>query len=103
MPGKVNPVMAELMNEVCYKAIGNDMTVTMASQDGLLQLNAYEPVVAIAIMESQAIFYKTIPLFRKNCIVGITVNEAVEKKNIERSVRLVTALNPVLGYEKTTE
>src|SRR6478609_1693177 len=103
MPGKVNPVMAELMNEVCFKAIGNDLTVTMASQDGLLQLNAYEPVVAIAIMESQAIFYKTMPLFRKNCIDGITVNEEVQKKNIERSVGIVTALNPVLGYDKTTE
>src|SRR6478736_3156389 len=103
MPGKVNPVMAELMNEVCFKAIGNDLTVTMASQDGLLQLNAYEPVVAIAIMESQAIFYKTMPLFRKNCIDGITVNTAVEEKYIERSVGIVTALNPVLGYDKTTE
>src|SRR6187399_741356 len=103
MPGKVNPVMPELMNEICFKAVGNDLTVTMASQDGLLQLNAYEPVVAIAIMESQAIFYKTMPLFRKNCIDGITVNEDVQKRNIERSVGIVTALNPVLGYEKTTE
>lgn len=103
MPGKVNPVMAELMNEVCYKAIGNDVTVSLASRDGLLQLNAYEPVVAISIMESQALFYKTMPLFRKNCIEGITVNEAVQKHNIERSVGIVTALNPVLGYEKTTE
>lgn len=103
MPGKVNPVMAELMNEVCFKAIGNDVSVTFASQDGLLQLNAYEPVVAVSIMESQGLFYKTLPLFRKNCIDGITVNDAVQKKNIERSIGLVTALNPVLGYEKTTE
>jgi aspartate ammonia-lyase len=103
MPGKVNPVMAELMNEVCFKAIGNDVTVTLGSQDGLLQLNAYEPVVAVAIMESQALFYKSMPLFRKNCIDGITANEKVLKMNIERSVGIVTALNPVLGYEKTTE
>jgi len=103
MPGKVNPVMAELMNEVCFKAIGNDLTVTMASQDGLLQLNAYEPVVAVSIMESQGLFFKTFPLFRKNCIDGITANVEVEKRNIERSVGIVTALNPVLGYEKTTE
>jgi aspartate ammonia-lyase len=103
MPGKVNPVMAELMNEVCFKAIGNDLTVTLASQDGLLQLNAYEPVVAVAIMESQGLFYKSMPLFRKNCIDGITSNEKVQKLNIERSVGIVTALNPVLGYEKTTE
>jgi aspartate ammonia-lyase len=103
MPGKVNPVMPELMNEVCYKVMGNDVTVTIASQNGLLQLNAYEPVVAIAIMESQAIFYKTMPLFRKNCIDGITANEDVLKHYIDRSVGIVTALNPVLGYEKTTE
>jgi len=103
MPGKVNPVMPELMNEVCYKAFGNDLTVSIASRDGLLQLNAYEPVVAIAIMESQALFFKTMPLFRKNCIDGITVNEAVLKHYIEYSVGTVTALNPVLGYEKTTE
>ena len=103
MPGKVNPVMPELMNQICYKAIGNDVAVTVASRDGLLQLNAYEPVVAIAIMETQAIFYKSMPLFRKNCIDGITANEDVMKHYINRSVGIVTALNPVLGYEKTTE
>ena len=103
MPGKVNPVMPELMNQICYKAMGNDLTVSFASRDGLLQLNAYEPVVAIAIMESQALFFKTMPLFRKNCIDGITVNEAILKHYIEYSVGTVTALNPVLGYEKTTE
>lgn len=103
MPGKVNPVMAELMNEVCFKVIGNDLTVTMASQDGLLQLNAYEPVVAVAIMESQGLFFKTFPLFRTNCIEGITVNKKVVDNYMNRSVGIVTALNPVLGYEKTTE
>lgn len=103
MPGKVNPVMPELMNNVCFKVIGNDVTVTMASQDGLLQLNAYEPVVAVAIMESQAILFKSMPLFRTNCIDGITANEKVLKTYIDRSVGIVTALNPVLGYDKTTE
>jgi aspartate ammonia-lyase len=103
MPGKVNPVMPELMNEICYKAIGNDMTVTMASQDGLLQLNAYEPVVAVAIMESQGLFFKGMPLFRTQCIEGITVNEKVLQHYMETTVGIVTALNPVLGYEKTTE
>jgi aspartate ammonia-lyase len=103
MPGKVNPVMPEVMNQVCYKVMGNDATVGIASRDGLLQLNAYEPVVATSIMESQALFYKIMPLFRKNCIDGITVNEAVLKHYIETTVGIVTALNPVLGYEKTTE
>jgi aspartate ammonia-lyase len=103
MPGKVNPVMPELMNQICYKVMGNDVTVTVASRDGLLQLNAYEPVVAVAIFESQALLYKTMPLFRTNCIDGITINEDILKRYMERSVGTVTALNPVLGYEKTTE
>jgi aspartate ammonia-lyase len=103
MPGKVNPVMPELMNEICFKAIGNDVTVTLASHAGLLQLNGFEPVVPVAIFESQALFFKGVPLFRTQCIDGITANEDVLKKYIERSVGIVTALNPVLGYEKTTE
>jgi aspartate ammonia-lyase len=103
MPGKVNPVMPELLNLVCFKVMGNDVTVGVASHAGLLQLNAYEPVVAVAIMESQGLFFKTIPLFTKNCIEGITPNQRVMKHHIDRSVGIVTALNPVLGYEKTTE
>jgi aspartate ammonia-lyase len=103
MPGKVNPVMPELMNEVCFKVMGNDFTVTLAAHSGLLQLNAYEPVEAIALMESQGLFFKSFPLFRKNCIEGITANKEVLKHYMERSVGIVTALNPVLGYEKTTE
>jgi aspartate ammonia-lyase len=103
MPGKVNPVMPEVMNQVCFKAIGNDATVTIASQDGLLQLNAYEPVVATALFESQGLFYKSLPIFRQKCIDGITVNEKVLKHYMETTIGIVTALNPVLGYEKTTE
>jgi aspartate ammonia-lyase len=103
MPGKVNPVMPEVMNQVCYKVMGNDATVGIASRDGLLQLNAYEPVVATAIFESQALFYKLMPLFRKQCIDGITANEKVLKHFLETTIGIVTALNPVLGYEKTTE
>jgi aspartate ammonia-lyase len=103
MPGKVNPVMPELMNQICYKVMGNDETVTIASRDGLLQLNAYEPVVAVAIMESQGLFFKTLPLFRKQCIEGITVNNDVLQHYMDRTIGIVTALNPVLGYEKTTE
>src|SRR4030095_11042781 len=103
MPGKVNPVMPELMNDICFKVIGNDLTVTLSANAGRLQVNAYEPVEAIAIMESQALLYKSLPLFRKQCIDGITANEDVLKHYMERSVGIVTALNPVLGYEKTTE
>jgi aspartate ammonia-lyase len=83
--------------------MGNDVTVTIASHAGLLQLNGFEPVVPVAIMESQGLMFKGIPLFRKQCIDGITANEDVLKNYIERSVGIVTALNPVLGYEKTTE
>jgi len=103
MPGKVNPVMPELMNVISFKVMGNDLTVTMAAHSGLLQLNAYEPAEAAAIMESQGLLFKTLPLFRKQCIDGITANEGVLKGYMERSVGIVTALNPVLGYEKTTE
>lgn len=103
MPGKVNPVMPEVMNEVCFKVIGNDVTVSLAAHSGLLQLNAYEPVEAIALMESQGLLFRTLPLFRKNCIEGITANKEVLNKYITVSVGIVTALNPVLGYEKTTE
>jgi aspartate ammonia-lyase len=103
MPGKVNPVMPELMNQVCYKAMGNDATVAIASSDGLLQLNAYEPVVAVAIFETQGLFFKTLPVFRTKCIDGITANEKVLKHYMETTIGIVTALNPVLGYEKTTE
>src|SRR4249919_266245 len=103
MPGKVNPVMPELMNLICFKVIGNDLTVTMAAHSGLLQLNAYEPVEAIAMMESQGLLFKSMPLFQKQCIEGITANKDVLARYIERSIGIVTALNPVLGYEKTTE
>ena len=103
MPGKVNPVMPELMNQLCFKVMGNELTVTIAAQSGLLQLNAFEPVQAIAMMESQGLFFKAMPLFRKNCIDGITVNKDILAHYMDRSVGVVTALNPVLGYEKTTE
>ncbi len=103
MPGKVNPVMPELMNQLCFKVMGNDLTVTVAAQSGLLQLNAFEPVQAIAMMESQGLFFKAMPLFRKNCIEGITVNKDILAHYMDRSVGVVTALNPILGYEKTTE
>lgn len=103
MPGKVNPVIPELMNQICYKTIGNDLTVTMAATNGQLQLNAYEPVIATAILESQLIMTTGMQTLREKCVEGITPNEEVLVQNIERSVGIVTALNPVLGYDKATE
>ena len=103
MPGKVNPVMAELMNLVSFRVIGNDLTVTMAAQSGQLQLNAYEPVEAIAILESQRLLTNTMRTLRIKCIDGITVNSANLQEDIQRTVGIVTALNPVIGYERATE
>ncbi len=103
MPGKVNPVMPELMALVSYRVIGNDVTVGIAASDGDLQLNAYEPVIGVAVFESQKILINTMKAFREKCIEGITVNEDVHKRNIETTIGIVTALNPVLGYKKATE
>ena len=99
MPGKVNPVMPELMALVSYRVIGNDVTVSMAASDGDLQLNAYEPVVSVAIFESQKLMINTIKAFREKCIDGITVNEDVHQRNMETTIGIVTALNPILGHE----
>ena len=98
MPGKVNPVMPELMALVSYRVIGNDVTVSMAAADGDLQLNAYEPVEAVAIFESQKILTNTIRTFREKCIDGITVNEDVHEQNLMTTIGIVTALNPILGH-----
>ena len=103
MPGKVNPVIPELVNLVAFRVMGNDYTVTLAAHSGQLQLNAYEPIEGLAVMESQHLLYTTSQAFRTKCIDGITVNQAVLTRNMETTVGIVTALNPVLGYEKATE
>jgi aspartate ammonia-lyase len=103
MPGKVNPVMPELMNLVAFRVMGNDYTVTLAAHSGQLQLNAYEPVEGVAMMESQHLLHNTSKTFRTKCIDGITLNEKVLARYLETTVGIVTALNPVLGYEKATE
>jgi aspartate ammonia-lyase len=103
MPGKVNPVIPELMNLVAFRVMGNDYAVSLAAHSGQLQLNAYEPVEGLAVIESQALLYNTSIAFRTKCIDGITVNEKMLEHYIETTVGIVTALNPVLGYEKATE
>ena len=103
MPGKVNPVIPELVNLVAYRVMGNDYTVTLAAHSGQLQLNAYEPIEGLAVMESQHLLFTTSKTFRTKCIDGITVNEKVLTRYMETTVGIVTALNPVLGYEKATE
>jgi aspartate ammonia-lyase len=103
MPGKVNPVIPELVNLVSFRVMGNDYTVTLAAHSGQLQLNAYEPVEGLAIMESQHLLYTTSQAFRTQCVDGITVNKNVLARNMEETVGIVTALNPVIGYDKATE
>jgi aspartate ammonia-lyase len=103
MPGKVNPVVPEVMNIVAFRVMGNDYSVTLAAHSGQLQLNAYEPLVGLAVLESQSLIYNTSILFRTKCVDGITVNEKVLERYLETTVGIVTALNPVLGYEKATE
>ena len=103
MPGKVNPVVPEVMNIIAFRVMGNDHAVTLAAHSGQLQLNAYEPLAGLATMESQSLLYKGSILLRTKCIDGITVNEKVLEHYMTTTIGIVTALNPVLGYEKATE
>ena len=98
MPGKVNPVIPELMALISYRVMGNDVTVNFAASDGDLQLNAYEPVAGLAIFESQKILTNGMKAFRVQCIDGITINEKVDAHNLEVTIGIVTALNPKLGH-----
>jgi len=103
MPGKVNPVMPELVNLVSFRVTANALAVTLAAQHGQLQLNAYEPLAGSAILESQMLLRNLVASFRTSCIEGVVVNEDVCSTYIERTVGIVTALNPIIGYEKATE
>jgi len=103
MPGKVNPVIPELVNIVAFRVMGNDYSVTMAAHAGQLQLNAYEPLEGLAVMESQHLLHNVSKAFRTKCVDGITLNEKVLSHYMETTVGIVTALNPVLGYDKATE
>jgi len=103
MPGKVNPVIPEVTNMVAYRVIGNDLTITLSAEAGQLQLNAFEPVMAACIFESQTLFINAADTLRKYCIEGITANADVCQHYLESSIGTVTALNPVIGYDKATE
>ena len=100
MPGKVNPVIPEVTNMVAYRVIGNDLVVTLSGEAGQLQLNAFEPVIAACIFESQTLFINGARTLREFCVEGITANTDVLRHYVEYSVGTVTALNPVIGYEK---
>jgi len=103
MPGKVNPVIPEVTNMVAYRVIGNDLVITLSAEGGQLQLNAFEPVMAAVVFESQTLLVNAANTLRKHCVEGITANEEVLKHYMDSSIGTVTALNPVIGYDKATE
>ena len=103
MPGKVNPVIPEVVNQVCYKVIGNDLTVTFAAEAGQLQLNVMEPVLSHSIMESINFLGNALDTLREKCITGITANKEVCLNMVKHSIGIVTALNPYIGYKNSTE
>jgi aspartate ammonia-lyase len=103
MPGKVNPVIPEVTNMVAYRVIGNDTVVTMSAAAGQLQLNAFEPVIAAVIFEGQTILINAARTLRVHCIEGITANPEVLQHYVDFSIGTVTALNPVIGYDRATE
>ena len=103
MPGKVNPVVPEVVGIVAFRVMGNDVASDLAAHTGQLQLNAYEPLQGLTGIESQHLLFNVSKLFRTRCVDGITVNEKVLAHYMETTVGIVTALNPVIGYEKATE
>ncbi|HSJ10537.1 MAG TPA: aspartate ammonia-lyase [Longimicrobiales bacterium] len=102
MPGKVNPVIPEVVNQVCFQVIGNDLTVTLAAEAGQLQLNVFEPVIAFNLFQSVDMLTQAMIVLRERCIVGITANRDWIRTNLERSIGIVTALVPYIGYERAT-
>ena len=102
MPGKVNPVIPEVVNQIAFKVIGNDLTVSLAAEAGQLELNVMEPVIAQSIFESIEMLKNGMETLQHRCIEGITANEAYCHRHVENSIGLVTALNPILGYDTST-
>src|SRR5438045_7974873 len=103
MPGKVNPVIPEVVNQVCFDIIGGDVTVTMAAEAGQLQLNVFEPIIAFRLLSGMTYLARACKILQDRCIEGITANAERMRGFVEHSVGLVTALVPLLGYETTTE
>jgi aspartate ammonia-lyase len=102
MPGKVNPVIPEVVNMVCFRVIGSDQTISMAAEGGQLQLNVFEPVIAACIFEAQTMFINAARTLRVHCVDGITANPEVCRHYVDHSIGTVTALNPVIGYDRST-
>ena len=102
MPGKVNPVIPEVVNQVAFRVIGNDLTVTMAAEAGQLELNVMEPIIIHCLFESIEMLANAMNTLREKCVTGITANKEVCRNMVYNSIGLVTALNPYLGYETST-
>src|SRR5690606_790247 len=102
MPGKVNPVIPEAVNQVAFEVIGNDLALTMAAEAGQLQLNVMEPLIAYKLFDSIGLLQRAMDMLREHCIVGITANEDRCRQLMESSIGLITALNPYIGYENAT-
>ncbi|HEY0672271.1 MAG TPA: aspartate ammonia-lyase [Longimicrobiales bacterium] len=102
MPGKVNPVIPEVVNQVCFQVVGNDLTVTMAAEGGQLQLNVFEPVIAFNIFQSVDMLTQACRVLRERCVSGITANRERIRHLLERSIGVVTALVPYIGYERAS-
>ncbi|MEO8194579.1 MAG: aspartate ammonia-lyase [Gemmatimonadales bacterium] len=103
MPGKVNPVIPEVVNQVCFDVIGGDVTVTFAAEAGQLQLNVFEPIIAYRLLNGMNILTRACEVLRTRCVEGITANVERMRYFVEHSIGIVTALVPILGYEKATE
>jgi aspartate ammonia-lyase len=103
MPGKVNPIIPEVVNQVAFEVIGNDLTVTIAAEAGQLELNAMEPVIAYNLFSSLDLLGRACRTLVQRCIRGITANREHCRQMVENSIGLVTALNPILGYEKASQ
>lgn len=103
MPGKVNPVIPEMVNQVAFKVMGNDLTVNLACEAGQLELNAFEPIMAESIFESMHLLMGGISSLNEKCVKGITANSEVCSKMFNESISIVTALVPKLGYERCSK
>jgi aspartate ammonia-lyase len=102
MPGKVNPVIPEVVNQVAFQVIGADLTITLASEGGQLQLNVFEPVIAYNLFNSINMMKNAFETLAEKCVVGITANKEHCEELVKNSIGLVTALNPTIGYENST-
>ncbi|MBD5200323.1 MAG: aspartate ammonia-lyase [Bacteroides sp.] len=103
MPGKVNPVIPEVMNQICYKVIGNELCVTMSGEAAQMELNAMEPVMAQCDFESVDLMINGFETLRTRCVEGIVANEDRCRAHVHNSIGVVTALNPVIGYKNSTK